>query len=144
MRWIYLAHFVLCLWKPVLVSGQKLEVNILDIAYLTNNGAILNNAAATTSSMIVPIAVKHFNDRYDGILPLTKLIGSCNATLNLFGGIFDDGGEPGIAMLALVGDSRFQNTDIILGPDLSTVRLFFVDSLSYGRANATDRFYFSY
>jgi len=99
------------------------QINILYLAYLTDQGAFLSTTADTTAAMIVPIAMKHFNERSNAILPLKELVGTCNATLNLYGGIFDDEGLPGDAMLALVGESRFLQTDIILGPFLSTVRI---------------------
>ena len=99
------------------------QINILYLAYLTDQGAFLSTTADTTAAMIVPIAMKHFNERSNAILPLSDLVGTCNATLNLYGGIFDDEGLPGDAMLALVGESRFLQTDIILGPFLSTVRI---------------------
>ena len=87
------------------------------------DGRFLSNTGITTAAVIVPIAMKHFNERSNAILPLRDLVGTCNTTLNISGGIFDDEGLPGDAMLALVGDSRFLQTDIILGPVLSTVRL---------------------
>ena len=98
--------------------------NVLDIASLTQQGVPLSSPTATTLGVIPIIAVQHFNQRCDAILPLSEMIGSCDAILNLTSGtIFDDGGAPGGAMIALVGDSRFQQTDFILGPDSSTVGL---------------------
>ena len=108
-------------WGYFLVQAK--QINILYLAYLTDKGAFLSNTADTTAAMMVPIAMKHFNERSNAILPLQELVGTCNATLNLYGGVFDDEGLPGDAMLALVGDSRFLQTDIILGPFVSTVRL---------------------
>ena len=104
------------------ISIRARVFNVLDIASLTQQGVSLNSPTATSLSVIPIIALQHFNERYDGILPLSEMIGSCDAILNFISGtIFDDGGVPGGAMIALVGDSRFQQTDFILGPDSSAV-----------------------
>ena len=111
------------------------DVNILHFAWLTQDGTALlaSNPDAATSIYIVPLAIKHFNNRYGGVLPLLSNLGSCNATIRLDGGMLDDGGSSSIAMQEFVGSSRFRRVDMILGPLRSDVRYFFKTLLKQNR-----------
>jgi len=62
--------------------------------------------------------MKHFNERYTGILPLDTIIDKkCNATLRLVSGVQDDQGLPRIAMKQFIDYAP--QADVVLGPVLS-------------------------
>jgi hypothetical protein len=98
------------------------DVKILNLSWMLTNGTTLMSEAVLSCSLLVPIAIKHWNERYDGILPLSKLAGSCSNTLSLVDGeIIDDGNSPNQAMKAILAGDRLTDADIIYGPLLSKV-----------------------
>jgi hypothetical protein len=117
---------VLMLLSSVHIGIAK-DLKILNLSWMLVNGTTLTSEPVATCSMMVPIAIKHWNERYDGILPLSKLIGSCQNTLSLVEGhIIDDGNAPNQAMKAVLYGDRLAEADIIYGPLLSKVSLVLV------------------
>jgi hypothetical protein len=99
------------------------DVKILNLSWMLVNGTALTADSIVTSSFMVPIAIKHWNERYDGILPLSRLIGDCSNTLSLLEEqIIDSGNSPNQAMRAVLSGDRLSEADIIFGPLFSKVR----------------------
>ena len=101
------------------------EVNMLSLAWLSQNGLLTNTEQYFASFMLLPVAVKHFNERDNTIIPdLSSRTKNCNATIRIFGGEIKDGrGLQNIAMRHLVEAHRssIEKPDIIHGPTQSDV-----------------------
>ena len=94
------------------------DLRVLDIAWLTNNGTVPVDLASYTSSLWIPLAIKHFNERSNEVLPLTSIVAaSCTAKLTLVDGVHDDEQSPKKAMQEFM--ARSADADILLGPVLS-------------------------
>ena len=98
-------------------------VNILSLAWLTQNGTRNSLKEVFSSSMIIPIAVEHFNKRNGVILPAVAQLTGCNAQLRLVGGVQDDEGLPSVAMRKMVDTLTTETIHAIHGPDSSNVSL---------------------
>jgi hypothetical protein len=96
------------------------EFRVLNIAWLSSNGTIPTqpDLPSFTASLWIPLAVKHFNERSNDVLPLSSLVpSSCDATLTLVGGVQDDELTPKLAMREFLAGAN--NADVLLGPVLS-------------------------
>jgi len=96
-------------------------INMLQLAWLSDAGEPLNNQDVATSLLVVPLAVKHFNKRYDGIVPAVASARTCDVQISMMGGMRDDTGVSSTAMLQFVGGSNFRNVTVIQGPIRSDV-----------------------
>jgi hypothetical protein len=113
--------FLLLLMLMVNVIVAK-DIKILNLSWMLVNGTTLASETVVTSSILVPLAIKHWNERYDGILRLSQLRGNCQNTLSLVEGkIIDSGNSPNQAMKAILYGDRLTNVDIIYGPMVSKV-----------------------
>ena len=61
------------------------------------------------------MATKHFNERNSSILSVMSELGSCDAQLNLLGGLFDDELLSTVAMPHFINMLNGNNIDFING-----------------------------
>jgi hypothetical protein len=100
------------------------ELKMLALAWLSQNGVLMDAEQYYASFFILPMAVKHFNERSDAIIPyLSSRTANCSATINMLDGIKDGRGLANVDMSHLIGTlSRDGRIDVIHGPTKSDVR----------------------
>ena len=112
---LFVMLFCIVLISSMVRETEAKSYKILNIGWFTNGGTTLASASAITPSILVPVALNHFNQRSDAVLPLSSLIPeSCNATLEMVGRIKDDQGSPSAAMKEFI--LNYKQADIVLGP----------------------------
>jgi len=109
---------------PLLLTGEAKEVRILSFSWMTLGSGVITISDTFVGYMLVPIAIKHFNERDGRIIPaVASIAGKCNSTLKLAGGkMYDDSGEANVAMETFVQALEADNFDIIHGLSLNSVR----------------------
>jgi hypothetical protein len=121
-------------------SSQR-YINMLNFAWLTNAGDFLYpaNPDVATSSMLVPMAVQHFNQRYGGVLPFFSSLGSCDAQIRLVTGrIRDDQGLSSLAMKTFITLRATRRIDIIQGSIRSDVSFKSDRLINYAGTDSTN------
>jgi hypothetical protein len=126
MMWAFKGSIALVFWTCLAfghalndgVQGTAQVVNILLLASLSSGGALVWEEDDTFASFLVlPYAIKHFNERDGTILKEFASLENCRARLALMGGsMHDDAGQPNVAMTILMAALDLGTVDVILGP----------------------------
>lgn len=96
------------------------DVNILNLVWLTDGkGELMSNFELVSSSFLFPIAIKHFNERYTGIIPEIAQFRNCNVVLKLSDGLLHD--TEGVSSNAMSTFLNNTKIDVILGVGSSDV-----------------------
>jgi hypothetical protein len=103
---------------------QGRDTKILSLQMLTVDNNYMQNDDFLLSSFIQPIALKHFNERYAGIIKELGSLGNCTAKLQFTGDhIIDTKGDPYLAMTIFLDNYQADQVDIIEGPTNTEVSL---------------------
>ena len=123
-RLVAIGLLVLCmvLLRVVQAQTKATTLRVLSLAWLSTDGILTRNEDIYSSYMMVPIAIKHFNDRNGSIIEEFANLKDCKMKLELVNGkLHDDHGQANIAMTALVRALYMNRVDIIHGPGRSDV-----------------------
>ena len=113
-----LASVALLVWAMVMGLDSVLarEFNVITFVSMTIQGRPIANNEVAASYAAMVIAVKHFNERNSSVLHVMSRLGSCDAKLNLYGGLFDDQVLASVAMSYLIDSLGKTRIDFINGP----------------------------
>jgi len=115
--------------------AEARDVNIMQFSLLSFRDAVLSLHEYFSAYMLVPIAIKHFNARYTGIVPAIGSAKSCNVRLVLSNNrLHDTTGVSSVAMKKFVEEYAEHRIDVIHGLTLQEVG----KRLLYNRLYRTD------
>jgi len=102
------------------------DIQMLSSVWMSSGGRLISNTDLLTAYVVVPIAVKHFNERYGGIVPaLASIPKSCNSTIRFVDSrMLDNTGISTIAMTEMLEEFNEGALDVVHGPirsDVSTL-----------------------
>ena len=70
--------------------AKQRTIRILGIAWLSTGDSIVQNSELYSSYLMAGLAMKHFNERYDGLISAISTVQNCSIQLALDGGTFAD------------------------------------------------------
>jgi len=102
-------------WGGVTVAESSFTVRILGLAWLSFGGNILKNDDVYSSTAIIPVAIKHFNERLDNIFPELSKYKECGAQLALANDtLYDTRGLPNIGMSYFINLFGTRSFNVVL------------------------------